>query len=42
MQKPIPKGTRVDVLADKLTYDSNNSRVATATGTVQLTYGPIV
>lgn len=38
---PIPKGTRVDVVAQKLTYDGK-SRVATATGTVQLTYGPYV
>ena len=41
VDKPIPKGTRVDVLADKLTYDGK-SKVATATGTVQLTYGPYV
>ncbi len=41
VQKPIPKGTRVDVIADKLTYDGK-SEVATATGTVQLTYGPYV
>ena len=39
--KPIPKGTRVDVVADKLTYDKK-TEVATATGTVQLTYGPYV
>ena len=37
----VPKGTRVDVLADKLTYDGK-SNVATATGTVRLTYGPYV
>ena len=37
--KPIPKGTRVDVIADTLAYD-NRTQVATATGTVQLTYGP--
>jgi len=39
--EPIPKGTRVDVVADKLTYDGK-TEVATATGTVQLTYGPYV
>lgn len=39
--KPIPKGTRVDVVADRLTYDKKTD-VATATGTVQLTYGPYV
>jgi LPS-assembly protein len=39
--EPIPKGTRVDVVADKLIYDGR-SEVATATGTVQLTYGPYV
>jgi LPS-assembly protein len=39
--KPIPKGTRVDVVADRLTYDKK-TEVATATGTVQLTYGPYV
>ena len=39
--KPIPKGTRVDVIADTLAYD-NRTQVATATGTVQLTYGPYV
>ena len=38
---PIPKGTRVDVVADRLTYDGK-TEVATATGTVQLTYGPYV
>ena len=37
----IPKGTRVDVVAEKLQYDGR-SDVATATGTVQLTYGPYV
>jgi len=36
-----PKGTRVDVLADTLTYDQK-TEIATATGTVQLTYGPYV
>ncbi|WP_161957191.1 LPS-assembly protein LptD [Aestuariivirga litoralis] len=39
--KPIPKGTRVNVVADTLTYDDKTS-IATATGTVQLTYGPYV
>ncbi|WP_421693193.1 LPS-assembly protein LptD [Aestuariivirga sp.] len=39
--KPIPKGTRVDVIAERLTYDAN-TKVATATGTVQLTYGPYI
>jgi LPS-assembly protein len=39
--EPIPKGTRVNVVADKLYYDGK-SEVATATGTVQLTYGPYV
>ena len=38
---PIPKGTRVNVVADKLLYDGK-SEVATATGTVRLTYGPYV
>jgi LPS-assembly protein len=37
----IPKGTRVDVLADKLTYDSR-TKIATALGTVRLTYGPYI
>ena len=41
VDKPIPKGTRVAVVADKLLYDGK-SEVATATGTVQLTYGPYV
>lgn len=36
-----PKGTRVDVIADRLTYDAK-TEIATATGTVQLTYGPYV
>jgi LPS-assembly protein len=38
---PLPRGTRVNVVADRLTYDSS-SDIATATGTVQLTYGPYV
>ncbi|MCA3575045.1 MAG: LPS-assembly protein LptD, partial [Aestuariivirga sp.] len=38
---PIPKGTRVNVVADKLVYDGR-ADVATATGTVELTYGPYV
>ena len=37
----VPQGTRVDVLADKLTYDAR-TRIATALGTVRLTYGPYV
>jgi LPS-assembly protein len=41
VDKPVPKGTRVNVVADKLHYDGR-SEVATATGTVQLTYGPYV
>ena len=41
VDEPVPKGTRVDVLAQKLTYDGK-SKVAVATGTVQLTYGPYV
>jgi LPS-assembly protein len=39
--KPPPKGTRVDVIADRLTYD-DKTKVAVATGTVELTYGPYV
>lgn len=39
--KPIPKGTRVDVIAETLTYD-DKTKIATATGMVQLTYGPYV
>jgi len=38
---PVPKGTRVDVIANTLTYDEK-TKVAVATGTVQLTYGPYV
>lgn len=38
---PVPEGTRVDVIADTLTYD-DKTQIATATGTVQLTYGPYV
>ena len=38
---PVPKGTRVDVIADQLTYD-DKTKIAIATGTVQLTYGPYV
>ena len=41
VDEAVPKGTRVDVVADKLFYDGR-SDVATATGTVQLTYGPYV
>ena len=32
-------GTRVNVVADKLTYDAN-TKIATATGLVEITYGP--
>lgn len=39
--EPVPRGTRVDVVADKLQYDGR-AEVATATGAVQLTYGPYV
>jgi LPS-assembly protein len=39
--KPPPKGTRVDVVADRLTYD-DKTKLAVATGTVQLTYGSYV
>ena len=39
--RDVPKGTRVDVLADRLTYDGR-TEVATALGTVRLTYGPYV
>jgi LPS-assembly protein len=39
--EPIPRGTRVNVVADKLQYDGR-AEVATATGAVQLTYGPYV
>ncbi|WP_395688899.1 LPS-assembly protein LptD [Aestuariivirga sp.] len=38
---PPPKGTRVDVIADRLTYDAK-TKVAVATGTVRITYGPYV
>lgn len=37
----VPKGTRVDVIADRMTYDGR-TEIATATGTVRLTYGPYV
>jgi LPS-assembly protein len=39
--KTPPKGTRVYVVASKITYDSKN-RVATATGRVEITYGRYV
>ena len=43
--KPITKkpakGTRVNVVADKITYD-DRTKIATATGLVQITYGPYV
>jgi LPS-assembly protein len=38
---PVPKGTRVDVVAERLTYDAK-TEIATALGTVELTYGPYV
>lgn len=41
VDKPIPKGTRVNVIADTLTFDEK-TKIATATGTVRLTYGPYV
>ena len=37
--KEPPAGTRVNVVADRLTYDGK-SDIATATGTVRITYGP--
>ena len=40
-QAPIPKGTRVDVVAGRLTFDGK-TEIATATGLVRLTYGPYV
>ncbi len=39
-KKPV-SGTRVNVDADRITYD-NQSKTATATGTVRITYGPYV
>ncbi len=39
--KTPPKGTRVNVVADKITYDSKH-RIATATGSVEITYGNYV
>jgi LPS-assembly protein len=38
---PVPKGTRVNVVAEKLSYDGK-TEIATATGLVRLTYGPYV
>ncbi len=37
----VPAGSRVDVTADRLTYDGK-SEIATALGAVRLTYGPYV
>ena len=37
----VAKGTRVDVVADRLAYDGK-TEIATATGLVRLTYGPYV
>ena len=39
--KTPPKGTRVNVEASKITYDSKN-RIAIATGSVEITYGKYV
>lgn len=39
--KTPPVGTRVDVIADRITYDSR-SKVATATGRVEIIYGRYV
>jgi LPS-assembly protein len=39
-KKPV-SGTKVDVDADRITYDSK-TKISTATGTVRLTYGPYV
>lgn len=39
--REVPKGTRVDVIADRLTYDGR-TEIAAAIGTVRLTYGPYV
>ncbi len=38
---PLPKGTRVNVDADRISYDPRSSQ-ALATGTVHITYGPYV
>ncbi len=39
-RKPVA-GTKVNVVADRITYDSQG-KIATATGTVRITYGPYV
>lgn len=39
-KKPVA-GTKVDVEADKITYD-NKGKIATATGTVRIVYGPYI
>jgi LPS-assembly protein len=39
-KKPVA-GTHVDVEADRVTYDQK-SKIATATGTVRITYGPYI
>jgi LPS-assembly protein len=39
--KTPPNGSRVDVVADKITYDAN-SKIAVATGRVVMTYGKYV
>jgi LPS-assembly protein len=38
LKKPVA-GTRVDVVADRITFEGK-TKVATATGTVRITYGP--
>lgn len=38
LKKPVA-GTRVDVVADRITFEGK-SKIATATGTVRITYGP--
>lgn len=38
LKKPVA-GTRVDVVADRITIEGN-TKIATATGTVRITYGP--
>jgi LPS-assembly protein len=39
--KTPPRGTRVNVIADRITYDAR-SEIATATGRVEITYGDYV
>ena len=40
LKKPVA-GTRVDVVADRITFEGK-SKIATATGTVRITYGPYI